>query len=341
MNAIATALQKPFPASSVGWKPQTVKGERCLAVAYIDARDVMDRLDEVAGPDGWQDAYEFLPDGSVVCRLRVRFAAGEWVEKADVGGESDQPDGGDRRKAAVSDALKRAAVKFGIGRYLYRLDQQWVDFDAKTRSIPKPPRLPEWALPEEERRQASQPAKPAASQPAPTPVPAPAPAPARQPAPTQQQQQPRQPEQQTQAEPCALERRLREKEAELVKAALCRAGELVEHVLAAAEEARFPLHMREWNMAHAAVVAGWVREFESGAMAQFQARVEASQNRKITLEEVGKLSTLLASKGLTVAEALSFVKLPRVHAEELTKGQASKLVAYLKTLPDLEPVELG
>jgi hypothetical protein len=49
--------------------------------------------------------------------------------KEDVGGQSEQPDEGDRRKAAFSDALKRAAVKFGIGRYLYRQKPQWVDWD--------------------------------------------------------------------------------------------------------------------------------------------------------------------------------------------------------------------
>ena len=326
MDAIATALQRPFPAASVGWKPQTVRDDRCLAVAYIDARDVMDRLDEVAGPDGWQDAYEFLADGSVLCRLRVRLS-GEWVEKSDVGGESEQPDGGDRRKAAVSDALKRAAVKFGIGRYLYRLDQQWVDFDAKKRAIPNPPRLPDWALPEEERQRASQPA--------------PAPAPARQPAATPPAR-PAAPAASSQpADPCAMERRLRARDKALADARLASPGELYDHVLAEAEQAGFPSRIEQWNQGHANVVAAWVVQFEDGAAAAFKARAEASQNRKITLEEVGKLSTLLASKGLTVAEALSFVKLPRVHAEELTKGQASKLVAYLKTLPDLEPVELG
>jgi hypothetical protein len=143
---VMRALAEPFPAEVIGWKPQTVKGARCLAVAYIDARDVMDRLDAVVGTGGWQDSYEFLPDHTVVCTLRVSIG-GEWVAKSDVGGESDQKDVGDRTKAAVSDALKRAAVKFGIGRYIYRLDHQWVDFDAKTSKIITPPRLPAWALP--------------------------------------------------------------------------------------------------------------------------------------------------------------------------------------------------
>jgi hypothetical protein len=62
----------------------------------------------------------------VVCRLRWRIG-GEWLTKVDVGSPSEQPDGGDRLKAAFSDALQREAVKYGVVRYLYRLPSQWVD----------------------------------------------------------------------------------------------------------------------------------------------------------------------------------------------------------------------
>ncbi len=122
------------------------EGEPALAIAYLDARLVEDRLDAVFGPGGWQDAYNVLPSGDVVCTLRVRID-GEWVEKSDVGGQSEQPDEGDRVKAAFSDALKRAAVKLGVGRYLYRLGGQWVDFDEKARQFKRTPTLPEWATP--------------------------------------------------------------------------------------------------------------------------------------------------------------------------------------------------
>lgn len=140
------ALAEPFPPEDVGWKPQTVKGNRALASAYIDARDVMERLDNVLGSDNWQDEYDCLPDGSVVCRLKLRFG-GEWVTKMDVGSPSEQPDAGDRTKAAFSDALKRAAVKFGIGRYLYRLPSQWADYDPVKKQFVQNPRLPDWAIP--------------------------------------------------------------------------------------------------------------------------------------------------------------------------------------------------
>lgn len=139
-------LSEPFPPSEVKWKCQVVRGNRALAVAYVDARVVEDRLDAVLGPGGWQDSYTVLPNNSVVCTLKVRIGS-EWIEKSDVGSQSDQPDEGDRMKSAFSDALKRAAVKLGVGRYLYRVDSQWVDYDTQTRQLKGKPKLPAWALP--------------------------------------------------------------------------------------------------------------------------------------------------------------------------------------------------
>src|SRR5262245_21951395 len=82
--AIFRDLAAPFPADEVQFKPQVVKGNRALAIAYIDARAVMDRLDAVVGVQNWQDRYQLLPDNAVQCRLRVRVH-GEWIAKADVG----------------------------------------------------------------------------------------------------------------------------------------------------------------------------------------------------------------------------------------------------------------
>jgi hypothetical protein len=131
-------LSAPFTDDEVKFKPAAVSGSRALALPYVDARVIQDRLDEVAGVAGWQDTYECLPDGSVVCALSLKIN-GEWICKMDVGGQSEQPDEGDRRKAAFSDALKRAAVKWGIGRYLYRLEPQWADYDPQKKRIVKPP----------------------------------------------------------------------------------------------------------------------------------------------------------------------------------------------------------
>jgi hypothetical protein len=134
-------LTAPFPADAVHWKPLAVKGNRPLAAVYLDARAVMQRPDSVFGVGGWKDSYRLVNGGSVVCTLSV-LVDGVWVEKTDVGSPSEQPDNGDKLKAAFSDALKRAAIKLGIGRYLYRLPRQWVDYDPQSRQFAKPPTLP-------------------------------------------------------------------------------------------------------------------------------------------------------------------------------------------------------
>src|ERR1700744_5012816 len=93
-------LAAPFPADAVHWRAQSVngKGDAALALAYMDARDVMARLDEVVGPENWQDSYEETPKGRVICTLRIRVG-GEWIAKSDGAGMTDVE--GD--KGALSD----------------------------------------------------------------------------------------------------------------------------------------------------------------------------------------------------------------------------------------------
>jgi hypothetical protein len=144
-KSVAERLAGPFGAGEVRFKPGVVSGNRALALAYLDARAIQDRLDEVLGVGGWQDSYDSLPSGSVVCRLRCKIGR-VWISKADVGSPSEQEDEGDRTKAAFNDALKRAAVKFGIGRYLYRLPSQWLDYDPAKRRFLRQPVLPSWCF---------------------------------------------------------------------------------------------------------------------------------------------------------------------------------------------------
>src|SRR5690348_1171740 len=89
LEAVTHALAVPFERKSVKFRPGAVSGNRALAIPYVDARVIQDRLDEVLGAVNWQDEYEFLPDGSVLCRLRLRLG-GEWITKMDVGGPSEQ-----------------------------------------------------------------------------------------------------------------------------------------------------------------------------------------------------------------------------------------------------------
>ena len=73
IRAITEALSAPFEPKDIKFKPQMVKNNRALAIAYVDVRLVEDRLDEVLGVENWQDDYEILSDGSVACRLRLNL----------------------------------------------------------------------------------------------------------------------------------------------------------------------------------------------------------------------------------------------------------------------------
>ena len=124
-------LSAPFAAEEIDWRIGSTNQDKTkgMALAYLDARAVMDRLDTVCGPAGWQCNYLFGTGSSVVCNLGV-FMDGVWVWKADGAGATDV----EGEKGALSDALKRAAVRFGVGRYLYELQSPWVAITQMGRS---------------------------------------------------------------------------------------------------------------------------------------------------------------------------------------------------------------
>ena len=136
MNDVWEMLREPFAPEELQWRIEALSQDkrRALVVPHIDAKALLDRLDEVVGTHGWHDSYEVLqaPLSSaagiyaVKCRLTIMD-----VCKEDVGE-------GHSFKAAFSDALERAAVKFGVGRFLYPVDQQWVDHDPQTGQISLP-----------------------------------------------------------------------------------------------------------------------------------------------------------------------------------------------------------
>jgi hypothetical protein len=128
LQDVMDELRKPFDPEQVSWKPQAISRDksRALALAYADARAYQDRLNEVVGDD-WSDDYEVLNGGGVVlCHLTVGG-----VTRSDIG-EAD-PHEANTATSALAQAFKRAAVKFGVGRYLYDLPKMWVDWDPERR----------------------------------------------------------------------------------------------------------------------------------------------------------------------------------------------------------------
>lgn len=135
-------LSAPFPTEYIEWRVGSTNAEKTsgMALCYVDARAVMDRLDSVAGPGRWQCTYSEGVNGSIVCNLGILVPVGvtaegdglgQWVWKADGAGATDF----EGEKGALSDAFKRAAVRWGIGRYLYDLKAPWVPIEQRGRSF--------------------------------------------------------------------------------------------------------------------------------------------------------------------------------------------------------------
>jgi Rad52/22 family double-strand break repair protein len=112
-------LYAKFAPEEVKTRPLTKDKNEKRVVHYVTARTVMNRLDDVLGPDGWWDRYEPMSQ-SVICHLTIRLPDGTTITKCDAGGYAGMADAGDDDKSGFSDGFKRAAVKFGVGRYLYR-----------------------------------------------------------------------------------------------------------------------------------------------------------------------------------------------------------------------------
>ena len=149
-------LAEPFPEKDIEWRVQASGNSNgriwARVLAYITNRAIQERLDSVVGVENWRNEYQKAPDGGVMCGLSIRIN-GEWVTKWDGAGNTDV----EGVKGGLSNAMKRAGVQWGIGRYLYDLEADYAIISAngsryaqlkdKTPFHWDPPKLPDWALP--------------------------------------------------------------------------------------------------------------------------------------------------------------------------------------------------
>lgn len=144
---IMKRLQEPFPPSDVEWRVGSTNADKTkgIALAYITNRAMQSRLDEIFGPFGWKNEYREWKGNSQLCGISILFN-GEWITKWD-GADDSQTEA---VKGGLSDAMKRAGYQWGIGRYLYNLENQWVEIEpaGKSYRLKREPRLPQWALPD-------------------------------------------------------------------------------------------------------------------------------------------------------------------------------------------------
>jgi len=158
-------LDEPFSASDIEWRVQQCgiakSGPWAMVLAYVTNRAIMKRLDDVCGKSGWRNEYRDIPNnGGVECGISIKVG-GEWITKWDAA-ENTQVEA---VKGGRSGAMKRAAVQWGIGRYLYQLEERFATCsvertngwnkasfkDKKTNQYTniwwQTPDLPGWALP--------------------------------------------------------------------------------------------------------------------------------------------------------------------------------------------------
>lgn len=170
---ILEELAAPFSKKDIQYRvlrhwSRGKNGYSVLLATYVTNRAIQTRLDGVMGIDGWKNEFKDM-NGGILCGLSLRID-GEWITRWD----GAEPTHVEPFKGGLSDAMKRAASQWGIGRYLYRLGEQYAFvrknkpekntegwqplYEGKGDSrkliawwLPKP--LPNWALPENERKE--------------------------------------------------------------------------------------------------------------------------------------------------------------------------------------------
>jgi hypothetical protein len=146
-------LAEPFAPNELEWRSgggtntkDMKQGDECkvLVFTYVQARAIQNRLDQVMGIENWCDEYTAGPAGGVICSLSLRIG-GEWINKQGMA-ENTQVEA---VKGGESDAFKRAAYKWSIGRYLYDMPEKWCRAIVKGKGIvlAERPSMPEWAYP--------------------------------------------------------------------------------------------------------------------------------------------------------------------------------------------------
>ena len=125
-------LRIPFPEEDIEWRIQQQGLSNgipwALVLAYVTNRAIMDRLDEIVGPENWTNNFTQSPNGGVLCTLGVKVKD-DWIYKTD-GADNTEIE---KVKGGLSNSMKRAGVQWGIGRYLYKLPTTFAKFESEGR----------------------------------------------------------------------------------------------------------------------------------------------------------------------------------------------------------------
>ena len=122
MKGIYEKLKEKFDEKDLEFRVGATNSDKTmgLALAYVQARAIQNRLDEVVGFENWKVSYKEI-QGGFLCTLSIRIND-EWIEKEDGASVTEF----ESVKGGISNAFKRVASSgFGIGRYLYNARNSW------------------------------------------------------------------------------------------------------------------------------------------------------------------------------------------------------------------------
>lgn len=122
IDEIIRKLKEHFSDQQLEFKVGATNSDKTkgLALAYVQARSIQERLDEVVGFHNWKVEYQEI-QGGFLCTLSIRIN-NEWISKQDGAPTTDF----ESIKGGISSAFKRVASSgWGIGRYLYNADSKW------------------------------------------------------------------------------------------------------------------------------------------------------------------------------------------------------------------------
>ena len=122
MSDLLKKLREPFRKEELEFRVGATNNDKSmgLALAYVQARAIQNRLDELFGVDGWTVSYKEISAG-FICSLSIKIND-RWVTKEDGAGMTEY----ESVKGGISNAFKRVASSgFGIGRYLYNARKNW------------------------------------------------------------------------------------------------------------------------------------------------------------------------------------------------------------------------
>ena len=147
-KSLMDRLAEPFRKQDLAWRLQRCGMKQgniwAMAIVYVTSRAIQERLDEVVGVENWRNEYKpinvlikeyhkTVEWSGFLCGLSIKIN-GEWITKWD-GADNTEIES---LKGGISGAFKRAAVPWGMGRYLYKMKESFIkniNMDKKFKNV--------------------------------------------------------------------------------------------------------------------------------------------------------------------------------------------------------------